>query len=158
MPVHFHSQGSMPCTQSNIPIVYQTHVFAKLHKQNKNWLHLNILFGKQWSAKEWMQWQLFPSSWCYWQSSFRQVWEMHFWIMLGWIIWFDLWNQWANQWTNQLSNQPNKQNQNKESRVYQKSRIQSLQAWLLFWLLNLLPTPLIHLRQSMAWVTFTLNI
>jgi hypothetical protein len=42
---HFpsHLQGWMPCNQqSHIPIVYQTHVFAKLHKQNKNWLRLKI--------------------------------------------------------------------------------------------------------------------
>ena len=162
----------MPCKQqSDIPTVYQTHVFAKLHKQNENWLRLKILFGKQWSAKEWLQWQLFPSFWCYWRSSFRQVWEMHFWIMLSWIIWFDLWNQWANQRTNQLSNQPMikwlmiKQqfqdwngmlsflisfHQNEESIVYRKSRMQSFQARLLSRLLNLLPTSLISLRKSMA--------
>ncbi len=37
----------MPCKQqSDIPIVYQTHVFAKLHKQIKDWLRLNF----QWST------------------------------------------------------------------------------------------------------------
>ena len=54
---------------------------------------------------------------------------------------------------------PTKQHyQNKESTVYQKSRMQSFQARFLFWLLNLLPTPFILLRQSMAWVTLTLII
>ncbi len=31
----------MPCNQAvNIPTVYQTHVFAKLHEQNEHWLRL----------------------------------------------------------------------------------------------------------------------
>jgi hypothetical protein len=34
MPFPLHLHGSMPCKQqSDIPTVYQTHVFAKLHKQ-----------------------------------------------------------------------------------------------------------------------------
>ncbi len=42
-PFPLHSQGWMPCKQqSDILTVYQIHVFAKLHKQNKNWLHLKI--------------------------------------------------------------------------------------------------------------------
>ncbi len=45
-PFPFHSQGWMPCNQqSNIPTVYQTHVFAKLHQQIKHWLRLNILLN-----------------------------------------------------------------------------------------------------------------
>ncbi len=46
----------------------------------------------------------------------------------------------------------------RKEKFISKSRMQSFQARLLFQLLNLLPTPVIHLRQSMAWVTFTLNI
>ncbi len=119
----------------NILTVYQTHVFAKLHKQNENWLHLKFLLSINWSIekdKTNLKRQLFPSSWCYWRSSFRQVWEMHFWIMLGWIIWFNLWNQWENQLTNQLSNQPNKQKQNEESTVYQKSIFKSFKSIFFF--------------------------
>ncbi len=45
-PFPFHSQGWMPCNQqSHILTVYQTHVFAKLHKQNENWLRLKILLS-----------------------------------------------------------------------------------------------------------------
>ncbi len=31
--------------QSNHPTVYQTHVFAKLHKQNEYWLRLKFLLN-----------------------------------------------------------------------------------------------------------------
>ncbi len=156
--------------QSDIPTVYQTHVLAKLHMQIKYWLHLKTLL-KLLKGKDWMEWQLFPSSWCFRQSIFRQIQEMLSWIwaqpleiLFQWIIWFNLWNQLENQQTNQLANQSNEQSfqtslhQNKESKVYRKSRMQNFQAWLLFRLLNLLPTPLTRLRQSMAWVMFTLNI
>ncbi len=45
-PFPLHSQGWMPYNQqSNISSVYQTHVFAELHKQNKNWLGLKILLN-----------------------------------------------------------------------------------------------------------------
>ncbi len=86
--------------------------------------------------------------------------EIFFWLIIG----FDLWNQWANQKNNQLANQPNKTElpniliSKEESTVYRKSRMQSFQVRLLFQLLNLLPTPLTCLRQSMAWVKFRLNI
>ena len=47
--------------------------------------------------------------------------------------------------------------QNKESIVYLKIRMQSFQARLLSRVLKLLPTPLICLRQSMAWTTITIK-
>ena len=47
--------------------------------------------------------------------------------------------------------------QNEESIAYRKSRMQSFQARLLSRLLKLLPTPLIRLRQSMAWTTITIK-
>ena len=132
------------------------------------------------NRKDWMQCRLFWSSWCLWQSFFREVMHMHsqVWaqlleIKLGRTIWFDLRNQWAIQRMNQVAsrfaNQPMikwlmiKQQfqdwngmlsflisfrQNKESIAYRKSRMQSFQAKLLSWLLKLLPTPLISLRQS----------
>ena len=82
---------------------------------------LKIFIGhhsKQWTGKNWMQCRFFWSSWCLWQSFFRQVMHMHsqVWaqlleIKLGWIIWFDLRNQWAiqrmNQVANLFANQPN---------------------------------------------------
>jgi hypothetical protein len=44
----------MPCNQAvNIPTVCQTHVFAKLHKQNKNWLRLKKLLDSNWNKKDW---------------------------------------------------------------------------------------------------------
>ncbi len=44
----------MPCKQqSHIPTVYQTHVFAKLHKHIKDWLHLKILLNSKWNEKDW---------------------------------------------------------------------------------------------------------
>ncbi len=80
--------------RSHIPTVYQTHVFAKLHKQNKNWPR--FFFEQQWKGKDWMQWRFLHSSWCWMQSFFWQVMQMHFkiWIRLleiefDWIIWFD---------------------------------------------------------------------
>jgi hypothetical protein len=58
---------------------YQTHVFAKLHKQIEHWLRLKKIFGQQLKQKEIeLQWRLFGSSWCYWQSFFWQVMQLHF--------------------------------------------------------------------------------
>jgi hypothetical protein len=104
----------MPCKQqSNIPTVYQTHVFAKLHEQNEHWLHLKILLNSNEIGKDWMQWRFLQSSWCWVQSFFWQVMQMHLqaWALLleikfRKIIGFNLWNQWANQQTNQMVNQP----------------------------------------------------
>ncbi len=42
--------------------VYQTHVFAKLHKQNKNWLRLKNLIEALKSKRIELQWQLFPQA------------------------------------------------------------------------------------------------
>jgi len=36
MPFPLHLHGSMPCTQSDILVLYQTQPFASLHKQIKN--------------------------------------------------------------------------------------------------------------------------
>ncbi len=67
----------MPCKQqSDILTVYQTHVFAKLHKQIEHWLHLKKLIEAL-KEKDWMQWQLFPRSWCYLHSFFGQGMQMH---------------------------------------------------------------------------------
>ncbi len=69
----------MHSKQSHILTVYQTHVFAKLHKQIELWLCLKFLFGQQLKQKDIkLQWQLFQGSWCYWQSFFWQVMQMHF--------------------------------------------------------------------------------
>ncbi len=78
-PSPLHSHGSMPSKHSDILTVHQTHIFAKLHKQVEDWLRLKNLFGQQSKQKEIeLQWKLFQSSWCYWQSFFWQVMQMHF--------------------------------------------------------------------------------
>ncbi len=76
-PFPLHSHGSMPSKQqSHILIVYQTHVFAKLHKQIEHWLRKKKLIETL-KGKDWMQWQLFQNSWSYWHSFFWQVMHMH---------------------------------------------------------------------------------
>ncbi len=112
-PFPLHSQGWMPCKQqSTFPQFYQTHVFAKLHEQNKTWLRLIFFIEQQWKAKDWMQWQLLQSFWCWLQSSFWQVMQMHSqaWALLLEIkfrksIGFNLKNKWTIQWMNQVANQ-----------------------------------------------------
>jgi hypothetical protein len=44
----------MPCNQqSNIHSVYQTHAFAKLHMQIEHWLHLKKILNSNWNKKDW---------------------------------------------------------------------------------------------------------
>ncbi len=104
-------------------------------------------------------------------------------LLFRWIIWFNLRNQWANWWmnqiTHQLGNQPTIKWMIKHqmkwfsnwNRIYcflttlyknewlsvisgiSKSRVKVL----ICFKLNLLPTPLLHLRQSMAWITITIK-
>jgi len=41
----------MPCKQLDILLIYQTHFFAKLHKQIKDWLRLKKILLRDWKAK-----------------------------------------------------------------------------------------------------------
>ncbi len=143
--------------------------FAKLHKQIKDWLSWNILFGQQLKRKEIeLQWQFFQSSWYFWQSFFWQVMQMHFqvWarlldIKFNWIIWFGLKKVTIKiaKWVENQSMIKQQMKFNLHLLPTPLKRLRQIMA----------STPLIHLRQSMVsmpnrlrqsmvWVTFTLKI
>ncbi len=52
----------MPSKQSHILTFYQTHVFAKLHKQIDDWLRYFFLLNSNCKQDIELQWQLYPSS------------------------------------------------------------------------------------------------
>ncbi len=131
----------MPFKQSHILTVYQTHDFANLHKQIKDWLRFKSLLNSIWNKTDWTAVAFFWSSWCFWQPFFWQVMQMHFkvWarlleIKFERIIWFDI-KKVTFTIANWIKNQP---------MIKQKMKFN----------LHLLPTPLIGLRQSMASTPF----
>ncbi len=145
----------------NILTVYQTHVFAKLHKQNENWLCLKFY----WASIEALK-RTRPT----WNDSSFQVLcaigDLPF-GKFGRCIFescsagsFDLicgTNEQTNEQTSCQTNQPNKIKTRKVQFIKKAGCRASKQDYCFDYSIYF-QKPLIRLRQSMAWVTFTLNI